>query len=140
MAKVFVDTAAWIALINVDDIFHEQAKCVRANLQQQKCHLVTTDFILLEVADALVSPKIRPQTIRFINRLKNLIGLQIIPLSQSLFDEGWQLYSQRLDKDWGLTDCISFVIMQREGITLAFTSDRHFEQAGFTRLLNPPSS
>ena len=139
MKKVFVDTAAWIALINVDDVFHEQAKRVKRNLQQQKCQLITTDFVLLEVADALVSPKIRPQTIRFINRLKNLVGLQIMPLSQSLFDEGWQLYSQRLDKDWGITDCISFVIMQRQGIILAFTSDRHFEQAGFTRLLNPPS-
>jgi hypothetical protein len=140
MRKVFVDTAAWIALINVDDAFHEQAKRVRATLQQQKCQLVTTDFVLLEVADALVLPKIRSQTIRFINRLKNLVGLQIIPLSQSLFDEGWELYSQRLDKDWGLTDCISFVIMKREGITSAFTSDHHFEQAGFTRLLNPLSN
>jgi predicted nucleic acid-binding protein len=92
------------------------------------------------VADALVSPKIRSQTIRFINHLNNLIGLQIIPLNKSLFDEGWKLYSQRLDKDWGLTDCISFVIMQQEVITLAFTSDRHFEQAGFTRLLNPSYS
>ncbi|MBE9089049.1 type II toxin-antitoxin system VapC family toxin [Microcystis aeruginosa LEGE 11464] len=140
MRKVFVDTAAWIALINVDDVFHEQAKRVKANLQQQKCQLITTDFVLLEVADALVSPKIRSQTIRFINHLNNLIGLQIIPLNKSLFDEGWKLYSQRLDKDWGLTDCISFVIMQQEVITLAFTSDRHFEQAGFTRLLNPSYS
>lgn len=140
MTKIFVDTAAWIALINVDDAFHEQAKRVRATLQQQKCHLVTTDFVLLEVADALVLPKIRSQTIRFINRLKNLVGLQIIPISQALFDEGWELYSQRLDKNWGLTDCISFVIMQREGITSAFTSDRHFEQAGFTRLLNLSSN
>ncbi len=140
MKKVFVDTAAWIALINVDDAFYEQAKRVRGVLQEQRCQLVTTDFVLLEVADALVLPKIRSQTIRFINRLKNLVGLQIIPLSQSLFDEGWQLYSQRLDKDWGLTDCISFVIMKREGITSAFTSDYHFEQAGFTRLLNPLSN
>ncbi|ELR99102.1 type II toxin-antitoxin system VapC family toxin [Gloeocapsa sp. PCC 73106] len=79
MTKAFVDTAAWIALINVDDAFYEQATRVRATLQKQKCYLVTTDFVLLEVADALVSPKIRSQTIRFINRLKNLVGLQIIP-------------------------------------------------------------
>ncbi len=50
-------------------------------------------------------------------------------------DEGWMLYSQRPDKDWGLTDCISFAVMTQEGITQAFTSDRHFEQAGFTKLL-----
>ena len=109
----------------------------RKKLQQDNCSLVTSSFVLLEVADALTTPKVRSQTVNFINRLGNLSGLKIIPISQSLFDRGWQLYSHRLDKDWGLTDCISFVIMQQEGITIAFTSDKHFEQAGFTRLLKP---
>ena len=59
----------------------------------------------------------------------------IHPVSDSLFQQGWQLYTQRLDKDWGLTDCISFVVMQQENITEAFTTDKHFEQAGFVRLL-----
>lgn len=135
--QVFVDTAAWLALINVDDDFHDLAKQVRKKLQQDNCSLITSDFVLLEVADALTVPRVRSQTINFINRLRSLSGLKIVPISQSLFDAGWQLYSQRLDKDWGLTDCISFVIMQQEGITLAFTSDKHFEQAGFTRLLKP---
>jgi predicted nucleic acid-binding protein len=135
VTKVFVDTAAWIALINVDDDFHEPAKKVRIKLQQDNCSLVTSDFVFLEVADALTAPEIRSQTINFINRLKSLSGLQVVPISQSLFEAGWQLYSQRLDKNWGLTDCISFVIMQQEGITVAFTSDKHFEQAGFIRLL-----
>jgi predicted nucleic acid-binding protein len=61
--------------------------------------------------------------------------LLVIPVSDTLFQLGWQLYCQRLDKDWGLTDCISFVIMQQENITEAFTTDKHFEQAGFIRLL-----
>lgn len=135
MKKVFVDTAAWIALINVDDGFHGSALLVMRQLQQQKNQLVTTDFILLEVADALTTSKLRRKTIAFINRLKEVQDLQIIPLSHSLFELGWQLYSDRLDKDWGLTDCISFVVMEREGISEAFTSDRHFEQAGFIRLL-----
>lgn len=135
MKKVFVDTAAWIALINVDDGFHGSALLVMRQLQQQKSQLVTTDFILLEVADALTTSKLRRKTIAFINRLKELQDLQIIPLSQSLFELGWELYSDRLDKDWGLTDCISFVVMEEEGISAAFTSDRHFEQAGFIRLL-----
>jgi predicted nucleic acid-binding protein len=137
VTKVFVDTAAWLALIDVDDDFHLPAKQVKMQLQRDNCSLITSDFVLLEVADALTSPKIRSRTVNFINRLKTLSGLQVVPISQSLFDAGWQLYSQRLDKDWGLTDCISFVIMQQQKITLAFTSDKHFEQAGFTRLLKP---
>ena len=62
---------------------------------------------------------------------------RVIPLDRALFQAGLDLYETRLDKDWGLTDCISFVVMQREGIVEAFTSDKHFEQAGFTRLLKP---
>lgn len=134
---VFVDTAAWIALVNVDDDFHDAAKQVRVSLEQENCRLVTNYFVLLEVADALTSVRFRRQTIGFLNRVKGLAGLQVIEVSQALFDAGWRLYSQRLDKDWGLTDCISFVIMEREGITTAFTSDQHFEQAGFIRLLKP---
>ncbi len=135
MTKVFVDTAAWIALINLDDDLNQQANKVKIKLQQDNCSLVTSDFVFLEVADALTAPTIRRRTINFINRLKNLSGLEVVSINQSLLDAGWQLYSQRLDKDWGLTDCISFVIMQQLQISLAFTSDKHFEQAGFTRLL-----
>ena len=135
MTKVFVDTAAWIALINLDDDLNQQANEVKKKLQQDNCSLVTSDFVFLEVADALTAPLIRRRTINFIDRLKNLSGLEVVSINQSLLDAGWQLYSQRLDKDWGLTDCISFVIMQQLQITLAFTADKHFEQAGFTRLL-----
>ena len=137
VTKVFVDTAAWIALINIDDDFHKHPKEVRRQLQENNSSLVTSDFVFLEVADALTTPKLRFQTINFINRLKKLSGLQVISVSKSLFEAGWQLYSQRLDKDWGLTDCMSFVIMQQQGITVACPSDKHFEQAGFIRLLKP---
>ena len=135
MKRVFVDTAAWIALMNTDDDFHKQALEVKSQLKRDKSYLVTSDFVLLEVADGLASPDVRYQTILFINRLKELQGLLIIPISQILLNQEWELYSQRLDKGWGLTDCISFVIMQQQEITIAFTSDKHFEQAGFTRLL-----
>lgn len=91
--QVFVDTAAWLALINVDDDFHYLAKQVRKKLQQDNCSLITSDFVLLEVADALTTPRVRFQTINFINRLRSLSGLEIVPVSQSLFDAGWQLYS-----------------------------------------------
>lgn len=135
MKKVFVDTAAWLALINSRDYLHDSAINVRRQLKQNGYNFVTTDFVFLEVADALSSPPYRQQTINFINRFRNVSDLLVIPVSNELFQQGWQLYSQRLDKDWGLTDCISFVIMEQEGITEAFTADKHFSQAGFIRLL-----
>lgn len=135
MSKIFVDTAAWIALLNTSDALNPPAKQVMNRLRQQKAFLVTTEFVLLEVADALSAPTIRTRTVAFINGLQQLNNLQIIPVSQALFTSGWQLYSQRPDQEWGLTDCISFVVMTQEQIAIAFTSDRHFQQAGFTKLL-----
>lgn len=132
---MFVDTAAWIALLNVSDALHSRAKQVMNELIQQKALLLTTEFVLLEVADALSIPAIRSQTVAFINGLRQLSILEIIPISQTLLVESWTLYSQRLDKEWGLTDCSSFVVMTQEKITQAFSSDRHFEQAGFIKLL-----
>lgn len=135
MSKIFVDTAAWIALLNTSDALHKSAQEVMNQLQQQKAFLVTTEFVLLEVADAFSAPAVRDQTIAFINGLGQLNILQIIPVSQALFSQGWQLYSQRPDKEWGLTDCTSFVVMLQEQITIAFTSDHHFQQAGFIKLM-----
>jgi hypothetical protein len=135
MLKVFVDTAAWIALIDDADALHARAQQVMKALRQQTAQLVTTEFVLLEVANALAAPAMRAKTVAFINGLRQLPILQIIPASQTLLAEGWTLYSQRPDKGWSLTDCASFVVMTREQITQAFTSDRHFGQAGFVKLL-----
>lgn len=134
--KVFVDTSAWIALINPVDTLAIQAKQIMARLSQQKNILVTTEFVLLEVADALCKSNLRQKTYAYINGIRQIPDIQeIISFDQSLLDEGWNLYHQYSDKDWGLTDCISFVVMRREGITQAFTSDKHFEQAGFVKLM-----
>ena len=103
--------------------------------QQQQAFLVTTDFVLLEVADALSAPALRTRTLAFISGLRQLNVLQILPVSQSLLNQGWQLYSQRPDKEWGLTNCTSFVVMTQEQIAIAFTSDHHFQQAGFIKLM-----
>lgn len=135
MLKVFVDTAAWIALLNIDDELHKQAQEVIGRLSHQKARLITTEFVLLEVADALSTPSIRSQTVAFIEGLRDMSLLRIIPVSQNLLIDGWDLYRQRPDKDWGLTDCISFVVMAQEEITQAFTSDHDFEQAGFIQLM-----
>lgn len=59
----------------------------------------------------------------------------IVHVDTDLWQRGWQLYRARSDKNWGLTDCISFIVMEDYGIRRAFTYDQHFEQAGFVRLL-----
>jgi hypothetical protein len=61
--------------------------------------------------------------------------VEVIPVSEALYQRGFQLYAQRIDKDWGIIDCISFVVMQEQGLTDALTTDIHFQQAGFRALL-----
>ena len=93
------------------------------------------EFVLLEMADALSGPSLRGHTVTFINGLRRLAVLHIFPATSGLLADGWTLYSQRPDKEWGLTDCTRFVVMTQEHVTQAFTSDHHFEQAGFVKLL-----
>jgi predicted nucleic acid-binding protein len=92
-------------------------------------------LVLLEVADALSAPRFRAQVVAFIDGLRQSGVTQIIPGGQDLLDAGWELYRRRPDKEWGLTDCTSFVVMEQQQITQAVTSDQHFEQAGFVKLL-----
>lgn len=133
--KVFVDTAAWIALVNKRDTLHLPALQISKKLRQTQASLVTTEFILLELADGLCNLSTRPNIIKFIDGLYQLPKLKIVQLDPMLLQEGWKLYKQRPDKEWSLTDCISFVVMRQEKITQVFTSDHHFEQAGFIKLL-----
>lgn len=133
--KAFVDTVAWIALINVSDALHENASARLAELVRDRRRLLTTEFVLLEVADALSAPAVRGHTIRFLNGLRANRALEIIAGGADLLEAGWNLFCQRPDKDWGLTDCTSFAVMQQHGLTDALTADQHFVQAGFRALM-----
>lgn len=92
-------------------------------------------WVLSEVADALSAPVQRPIFLRLIYSLESDANTTIVPPSSELFRAGISLFSQRPDKYWSLTDCISFVVMQEFGLTAALTADRHFRQAGFKTLL-----
>ena len=106
-----------------------------ADLRSRKLALMTTEFVLLEVANALCASAWRGKAIRLIDGLRSLSSLRIIPADAKLLAEGWDLYRTRHDKEWSLTDCTSIVVLQMEQIEQVFTSDHHFEQAGFVKLL-----
>jgi len=100
--------------------------------------ILTTDAILTEVANTFSKAAWRPMAQRLIKAVWESVEMdtaQLIHADAALWQRGWQLFLERPDKDWGLTDCISFVTMEEHGITRAFTSDHHFEQAGFVRLM-----
>jgi len=77
----------------------------------------------------------RPEIIAFVNGLKTSPYVDIIHVDAALDEQSWRLLTQRQDKEWSLVDCSSFVVMQQRGITESLTTDHHFEQADFVRLL-----
>ena len=77
----------------------------------------------------------RPSIVAFIDELKSSPYVEIIHIDATLDDRAWRYIKGRQDKAWSLVDCASFVVMQELHITEALTSDHHFEQAQFVRLL-----
>lgn len=135
---VFVDTVAWLALVNRSDRLHNAAVRTNRKLLGDGARYITTDAVLAEVGNALARPPMREPVIRFLGALVSSPRLRIVFADRRRFERALRLYSDRPDKEWGLTDCISFTVMGDEHLQQAFTSDRHFQQAGFTCLLTPP--
>jgi len=104
---------------------------------EQPC--LTTEAILTEFANSLTKPQWRQLAVDTIYDLRNDPDVKIISVSSDLFSKGLKLYSERLDKEWSLTDCISFEVMKERKLSNALTTDHHFEQAGFRALLLEPN-
>jgi predicted nucleic acid-binding protein len=135
---VFWDTSAFVALGNADDDLHEQAVQASEVLARQNAHILTTSAVLTEVANTFSQRGWRPVALQLVQSLCQSVEMGVagvIHVDEALWERGWALFVERPDKHWGLTDCISFVVMQDQSITRAFSSDRHFEQAGFERLI-----
>lgn len=132
MKAVFADTFFFLAAVNPRDAAHSRAITFSSRFAGQ---LITTDWVLLEVANALAGGRNRAAAVELVVSLKANPNVKLIPLDAGLQQRGWVLYAQRLDKEWSLTDCITFLVMSAEGLTDALTEDHHFEQAGFNALL-----
>jgi len=132
MKAVFADTYFYLALLNRRDAAH--ARVVRV-MRELAAPVVTTAWVMAEVADAMASPMHRVGFSRFFDALGQDPNVTTIPASDELFLRGMRLYAERPDKERSLTDCISFTVMQDEGLSDVLTADHHFEQAGFRPLL-----
>lgn len=135
MTRLFGDASYYLALLNANDELHSLACEITPALDAA---IATTAWVLPEVVDALKSPRNRPKAVAFVRDCQADPQITIVPPSQQLFDAGIEFFAKRPDKEWSLTDCISFLVMEQQGITDAVSSDHHFEhfeQAGFNILL-----
>lgn len=137
MNKIFVDTSGWGNLVDTRQRFYPQTRAFYETAKHERTRLVTTNYVLAELVSLLSSPLRLPRSksINFVDRIKTSLLVDIVHIGEDLDSEAWDFLSNRVDKDWSLVDCSSFVVMQDGGITEALTTDHHFEQAGFVRLL-----
>ncbi len=131
--RLFIDTAFVQALLNSNDQYHRIAKSRLSELRTAK-EVWTTEAILIEIGNTL-STAHREAAVCFINQCYATPNTYIVSVDTGLLKRALALYHERTDKGWGLTDCISFIVMSDQNLTDAMTTDRHFIQAGFRALM-----
>ncbi|MEO7718280.1 MAG: PIN domain-containing protein [Capsulimonas sp.] len=133
--EVFLDTSYIIALSTPKDNHHLQAANLSKTIASTRPKLITSRGVLLEIGNSLSKVQYRKIGVAILNALTNDPGLEIIDVTSTLYRDALALYSSRPDKEWGLTDCLSFTIMEQRGIQQALTADEHFIQAGYQALI-----
>ncbi len=128
MTIYFADTFFYLALMNPRDAYHSQ---VADFAERDAIRIVTTQFVIMEIADALAGSGGRAAFQPLLGTLEQDRRTRVIRFSQVLLSDATDLYVSRRDKDWSLTDCTSFVVMRRMRLKWALTGDRHFKQAGY---------
>lgn len=122
---IFWDTSAFVALSNRDDTFHRLATQVGQRLARQRAGILTTDAVLTETINIFSKVTWREMALRIMASLehdKASGAAEVVHVDEPLWKRGWQLFRERSDKAWSLTDCISFVVMQDRNLTQAFYS------------------
>lgn len=140
MATYFADTSFWMALSRKRDQYHRDAMAWNQFVIRSRSSIVTTEAVLWEWLNGLSDASTRGVAAEGYRRAHADARIEVVPFQPELIDSAVQLYRTRLDKDWSLTDCLSFVVMERRHMTEALTTDGHFEQAGLKvmMLAEPP--
>jgi predicted nucleic acid-binding protein len=135
MKAVFADTSYWIALLYPPDHLH--AKVTSMSREISTMRLVTSEMVLTEVLNTFSngSPSMRSIAVHAVEDARKGDAVIVLPQTTEQFARALARYKQSEDKNWSLTDCASFQIMETEHITAALTHDHHFAQAGFKALL-----
>lgn len=132
--QIFLDTSGLLSLFDEDDLRHREA----AEIFAKAGSLVTTNYVLTEfVPLTRVRGLSREKTLNFLSDLILLPRLELVWVDERQHQGGMDLLRHRLDKGYSLCDAVSFVLMRERGILEALTTDKHFVQEGFTRLLDP---
>lgn len=138
MKSVFADAGYWIATVDEDDALHLKAVTPARSAASRKT--VTTEMVLTELLNHVADfgPVYRQKAALLVRTLCVSSAVRILPFTEALFEDALIRYERCRDKQRGLTDCASFVVMEQLGLTDALAYDHHFQQAGFRALLREP--
>jgi predicted nucleic acid-binding protein len=123
-------------LLNATEVRHEVALSRWLELMRQSQQIVLTDWVIAETGNGLARSRTKPQFDSVVQQMMDAPSVELVYVGRELLQRALSMYVQHKDKSWGLVDCASFVVMRDRGILDAFTTDAHFEQAGFRRLLS----
>ena len=139
MTSVFADASYWIAIFKKNDKWNNAAVTARRRLDETT--LVTTDEVLTEFLSAMSKSGdvIRREAAGVVRDILDDPGVRVVHQTHESFLDGLGRYESRLDKEYSLQDCTSMNVMDAKGITEILTSDHHFEQEGFTILMDSTS-
>ena len=131
---MFLDSSGLLCLHHADEPGHHDARVVFDAAGPKVVH----SYVLAElVALALARGVDRRETLGFLDGLLAQPDVRVVWVDRNLHDRAMDLLRGRLDKTYSLCDAVSFLVMQARGTIEALTTDHHFEQAGFVRLLRP---
>ena len=133
MKQIFADTGYWIGLVHPRDQIHR--KVIKITQQLSSVRLLTTEMVLVELLNSFSDSPFRRAVAGMVLKLRNDGNVRIVPQTSEQFEGALRRYKQSADKNWSLTDCASFEVMEAEQIQSALTHDQHFAQAGFETLL-----
>ncbi len=134
MKTVFLDTGYVIALELASDQNHRAASKHWRSVTKSLPLLVTTSYVFAEIVTFFNSRGHHAKAVEIGNRLLDSPSIRLIHVEEGLFREGWKYFQKHKDKEYSLTDCISFLVMEEFGIETAFTFDKHFVQARFKKV------
>ena len=129
---MLIDTSGWFSSIDERDSRH----AVAFSFYRSSSRRFTHSYIIAELVALCDKRRFsRSRTLEFVAELFRDPTVTMIWVDETLTKEAYDLLTNRIDKRWSLCDAVSFVIMKKWGISDALTTDHHFEQAGFVRLL-----
>jgi predicted nucleic acid-binding protein len=140
MRPVFADSCYWIALLNSADGLHQKSVDVSASLGE--FGIVTSESVILEFLNHYsgFNDFWRLRAVSSYRDIVNDPNVIILQHKTDRMDEAIQLYENRPDKHYSLTDCMSMIEMNYQGITEILTDDHHFTQESFLALLKELAS